>query len=69
MIEDKEEDLGWRKRQKYVKRCKYAAWRRWQQEYVTALGERPNMQHMSKAVIASVEDVVMIKVKAKRIED
>ena len=65
MIEDKEEDLGWRKRQNYVKRCKDAAWRRWQQEYVTALGERPNMQH----IIASVEDVVMIKVKAKRIEN
>ena len=24
MIEEKEEDLGWRKRQKYVKRCKDA---------------------------------------------
>ena len=50
MIEDEEGDLSWRKRQKYVKRCKDAAWRRWQREYVTALRERHNMQDKSKAV-------------------
>ena len=43
MAVDKEEDLSWRKRQKYVKRCKDAAWRRWQWEYVTALHVRHNI--------------------------
>ena len=32
MIEDEEEDLSWRKQQKDVKRCKDAAWKRWQRE-------------------------------------
>ena len=43
LVEDKEEDLSWRKRQKYVKICKDAAWRRWQREYVTALRKRHNI--------------------------
>ena len=50
MIEEQEEDLGWRKRKKYVKRCKDATQRRQQGEYVTALCERHNMQYMSKGV-------------------
>ena len=53
MIDDKE-DLGWWKRQKYVKRCKDAVWR-WQREYVTVLRERQNMLHKSKAVDIDVE--------------
>ena len=65
MTEDKEEDLDWPKRQKSVKRCKDAAWRRWQQEYVTALGEKHNMHHYSKAVSIDMEDVVMIKGESK----
>ena len=48
MIEDEEEDLSCRKRQKYVKRCKDAAWRRWQREYVTALHERHNYCKMQQ---------------------
>ena len=63
MIEDKEEDLGQRKRQKYVKRCKDAAWRRWQREYITALRERHISQQKSKAV--NVRDVVMIEGETK----
>ena len=66
MIEDEEEDLSWRKRQKYVKRCKDAAWRRRQREYLTALRERHNMQHKSKAVNINVGDVVMIKGESKK---
>lgn len=42
MTKDKEEDLGWQN------------WRRWQQEYVTTLRERSNMQQNSKAVNVDV---------------
>ena len=49
-----------------MKRCKDAAWRRWQQEYVTALRERHNMQPKSKAVNINVGDVVMIKGESKK---
>ena len=65
MIEDNE-DLGWRKQQKYGKRCKDATWRREQREYLTALRERHNMQHTSKAVNIDVEDLVMIKDESKK---
>ena len=44
MTEDEEILAG--ENDKYnVKRCKDAAWRRWQREYVTALRERHNMQY------------------------
>ena len=66
MVEDEEEDLSWRKRQKHVKRCKDAAGRRWQREYVTTLRERHNIQHKSKAVDINVGDVVMIKGESKK---
>ena len=49
-----------------MKRCKDAAWRRWQREYVTALRERHNMQHKSKAVNINVGDVVMMKGESKK---
>ena len=66
MIEEEEEDLSWRKRQKYVKKCKDVAWRRWQREYVTALRERHNMQHKFKSVNINVGHVVMIKDESKK---
>ena len=68
LVEDKEEDLSWQKRQKYVKRCKDAAWRRWQREYVTALRKRHNIQYKSIAVSINVGDVVMIKGESKNRE-
>ena len=40
MIENEEEDLSWQKRQKYVKRCKGAGWRRLQWEYEREMEER-----------------------------
>ena len=66
MIEEKEEDLSWQKQQKYVKKCKDVAWRRWQREYVTALCERHNMQHKFKSVNINVGHVVMIKDESKK---
>ena len=65
-IEDKGEDLGQRKPQRYAKICKDAAWRSWQRKYVTALRERHKIQHKSKAVNIDVGDVVMIKKKSKK---
>ena len=66
MIEDKGEDLSWWKPQTYVKRCKDAAWRRWQREYVTALHERHKIQHKSRTVNIDVRGVVVIKGKTTK---
>ena len=66
MTEEEEEDLSWRKLQKYVKKCKDIAWRRWQREYVTTLRERHSMQHKFNAVNTNVGDVVMIKDESKK---
>ena len=49
-----------------MKRCKDAAWGRWQREYVTALRERHIMQYKSKAVNINVGDVVMINGESKK---
>ena len=56
-----DEELGWRKRQKYVKRCKDSAWKRWKREYLTALRERHNMKCKTKQQEIEVGEVVMIK--------
>ena len=64
VIED--EELGWRKRQKYVKRCKDLAWKRWEREYLTALRERHNMKCKTNQQEIKVGDVVMIKGEDKR---
>ena len=68
MTEDEEEDISWQRQQKYVKRCKDAAWRRWQREYVIAVRERHNTQYKSKAVNINVGDVVMINGESKKRE-
>ena len=38
------ESKGLPKRQKYIKRCKEAAWKKWRNEYLTSLGERHNFK-------------------------
>ena len=38
-IKDKDK----RKRQKYIQKCKEAAWKRWRSEYLTLLRERHNL--------------------------
>ena len=68
MTEDEEEDISWQRQQKYVKRCKDAAWRRWQREYVIAVRERHNTQYKFKAVNINVGDVVMINGESKKRE-
>ena len=66
--EDPEENdkNSWKKRQKYIVRCKDAAWRRWKREYLTALRERYNMAYKTKVVKIDTGDVVMIKGEDKR---
>ena len=66
--EDPEEDdkNSWKKRQKYIVRCKDAAWRRWKREYLTASRERHNMAYKTKVVKIDTGDVVMIKGEDKR---
>ena len=49
-----------------MKKCKNVARRRWQRECVTALRERHNMQHNSKALKINVGDVVIIKDEIKK---
>ena len=36
---DVKDESDWKKRQCYIKRCKDFAWRRWQRDYLTPLGE------------------------------
>ena len=39
-LEEEDDRNSWKKCQKYIARCKDAAWRRWKREYLTALRER-----------------------------
>ena len=49
-----------------MKRYRDAAWGRWQREYVTALHERNNRQHMPIAANFDVGGIVMVKGKSKK---
>ena len=42
---EKEAIDNWKKRQRYVHKCKEAAWKRWVHEYLAALRERHNLSH------------------------
>ena len=66
--EDTEEDdrNSWKKRQKYIVRCKDAAWRRWKREYLTVLRESHNMVHKTKVLKTGIGDVIMIKSEDKK---
>ena len=66
--EDTEEDdkNSWKKRQKYIVRCKDAAWRRWKREYLTVLRESHNMVHKTKVLKIDIGDVIMIKSEDKK---
>ena len=54
-----------KKRHKYIKRCKYALWKRWKHEYLVALREKHNLKNKDKTLKINVGDVVMIKGEEK----
>ena len=55
----KDKDL--RKRQKYIQKCKEAAWKRWRSEYLTSLREIHNLKYSKKESEVKVGEVVVIK--------
>ena len=47
--EDLDEDVPeMKRRQRYINKCKDAAWKRWTNEYLKALRERYNMLHQKR---------------------
>ena len=59
--EGEEVSDNWKKRRRYVHKCKQAAWKRCVYEYLAALRERHNLSHKEKPVKININDVVMIK--------
>ena len=51
----------WKKRQRYVNKCKEAAQKRQVHEYLAALRERHNISHKEKQLEINIDNVVMIK--------
>ena len=60
-LEEKEVSDNWEKRQRYVHKCKEAAWKWWVHEYLAALRENHNLSHTDKLVKININDEVMIK--------
>ena len=59
---EKEEVSGnWKKQQRYVHKCKEAAWKRQVHEYLVALRERHNLNHKEKPAKINMNNVVMRK--------
>ena len=56
-----DDDKTIKKRQKYIKRCKDAAWNRWNKVYLSSLRERDNMKYNQKHMEIAIGDVVLIK--------
>ena len=54
-----------KRRQRYITKCKEAAWKRWKKEYFRSLRERHNMMHNTKDMKIEVGDVVLIKSEEK----
>ena len=64
-VTSENEGETFRKRQKYVQKCKQAAWKRFQHEYLVALRERHNLNHKGKNASIQIGDVVIIKGQSK----
>ena len=47
--------------QRYIKRCKDAAWNRWNKEYMRSLREKHNMKNNQRHMEIAIGDVVLIK--------
>ena len=50
-----------KRRQRYINKCKDAAWTRWKKEYLKALRERHSMFHQANEMQISLGDIVLIK--------
>ena len=61
----REEDYDLRKRQRYLRTCKDALWKRWTREYLTALRERHTHIGSGKPRPLYVGDVVIIRSEDK----
>ena len=55
-------------RQRYINKCKEAAWKRRKREYLRSLPERHNMMHNTKEMRIEVGGVVLIKGEEKNKE-
>ena len=60
-LEEKEVSDNWEKRQRYLHKCKEAAWKWWVHEYLAALRKKHNLSHTEKLVKININDEVMIK--------
>ena len=47
--------------QRYIKRCKDAAWNRWNKEYMRSLREKHNMKNNQRHMEIAIGDVALIK--------
>ena len=57
--EDLDKDVPKMKRQqRYINKCKDAAWTRWKKEYLKALRERHNMLHQANEMQISLGDIL-----------
>ena len=59
--EDLDEVPEIKRRQRYINKCKDAAWTRWWKEYLKVLKERHNMLHQAKEMKISSSDIVLIR--------
>ena len=50
-----------KKQQRYIKRCKGAAWNRWNKEYLRSLREKYNMKNNQRHMEIAIGYVVLIK--------
>ena len=56
-----DDDKAIKKRQRCIKRCKDAAWNRWNKEYLRSLRERHNMKNNQRQMEIATGDVALIK--------
>ena len=58
-------DRDFRKRARYLERCKKVLWNRWHAEYIRALRERHNLKYKANELTVKTGDAVLIKADAK----
>ena len=60
-LDEEEVSDNWKKQQRYVHKCKEAAWKRWDHEYLAALRESYTLSHNEKPVKINIKHVVTMK--------